>query len=184
MAFPLIAVLAAAAGILGSGASIFGSIYGAEKQEAIADEANRITQEEAALNRSFNAEQAQINREWQEKMANTTHQREVKDLAAAGLNTWLSAGGGATLGKSSAAASTGFPGAQQANVAGNYAQAGNVLLNGISQLIGQEFIQEALTKDITQAIDDYRYHARHRGEPKEPEYSPEELRALLEALGD
>ena len=41
----------------------------------------------------FNAEQATINRNWQEQMANTAHQREVKDLLAAGLNPVLSSGG-------------------------------------------------------------------------------------------
>lgn len=37
------------------------------------------------------AKEAQKNRDWQERMDNTKHQREVQDLAAAGLNPILSA---------------------------------------------------------------------------------------------
>lgn len=59
----------------------------AQEQNAFQERMNSIAMD-------FNAAEAAKNRDWQEMMSNTAHQREIKDLQAAGLNPVLSASGG------------------------------------------------------------------------------------------
>lgn len=62
----------------------------------MADSYEQMLMNQSAANSAFNAAQADINRSWQEYMSGTSHQREVKDLVAAGLNPVLSANSGST----------------------------------------------------------------------------------------
>lgn len=59
----------------------------------------------------FNAEQAAINRDWQEYMSNTSHQREMQDLQKAGLNPILAAQSGASTPSGGAASGSDASGA-------------------------------------------------------------------------
>ena len=57
----------------------------------------------------FNADQAQINREWNAQMDSTKYQRTVADMQAAGVNPALAMNGGVTTqaaSNSAASAST------------------------------------------------------------------------------
>lgn len=92
-----------------------------EYNSAAAAEQMRFQADQAALDRAFNADQAALNRDWQEMMSNTAHQREVRDLIAAGLNPVLSASGGNGASTGSGATAT-----MQSSPSGSKATAGNV----------------------------------------------------------
>lgn len=91
--------------------------------QSINETNNAFNKEQVDAVNAFNAAEAQKNRDWQEEMSNTAHQREVKDLIAAGLNPVLSAGGQGAVTGSGAVAS------------GQKAVADNTMSQGIIQMM-------------------------------------------------
>ena len=67
---------------------------------------NQSNQKIAQDANSFNSAQAVANRDFQERMSNTSHQRQVEDLRAAGLNPMLAINGGSSTPSGSSASAT------------------------------------------------------------------------------
>lgn len=102
-----------------------------------------------ALAMQFNASEAAKSRSWQEYMSNTAHQREIKDLKAAGLNPVLSAMGGNGASVTSGATASGVTSAGAKGEVDTSANAALVQILG-SVLSAQTQLQTANVNARTQ----------------------------------
>ena len=101
---------------------------------------------EAQKNRDFSAQQAQIQREWQEKMAGQAIQTQMKDLKAAGVNPILAASyGGANFGSGAAASGS------TAQMSGMSAATANAALQSspMASISGFQGIMENTYSDLS-----------------------------------
>ena len=102
-----------------------------------------------SLAMQFNAQEAAKSRSWQEYMSNTAHQREIKDLKAAGLNPVLSAMGGNGAAVTSGATASGVTSAGAKGEVDTSANAALVQILG-SVLSAQTQLQTANVNARTQ----------------------------------
>lgn len=116
------------------------------------------TEQQNAKAMQFNRIEAKKNRDWQEMMSNTAHQREIKDLMAAGLNPVLSAMNGNGAAVTSGATASGVVGSGSKADADTSASGAIVNLLG-SILAAQTSLQNANINARTQEAVADKYNA-------------------------
>lgn len=86
-------------GIIAAGASLAGNVLGAASQS----NTNEASKEIAEMNNKFNAEQAQLQRDWQEQMWNKNNEyNSPQAMISRGLNPFIGSSTGAGVSKSPA----------------------------------------------------------------------------------
>ena len=119
-------------GLLNGGVSAGASLLGSSMASAASDRAAELAYQSQQETNALNFQMFQQNQKWQERMANTAHQREVQDLRDAGLNPILSATGGSGAATPNVASPTAVsPGSSVADKAAIY----TALANGLTRLL-------------------------------------------------
>lgn len=106
------------------------------QSQAFAREQMQFQRDSDANAMAWSAAEAQKNRDWQERLSNTAHQREVQDLIVAGLNPILSANQGAYTGSGATGqgfSSAGAMGQVDNSVGAAMASLYNTVMNTASQ---------------------------------------------------
>lgn len=97
-------------GMISGGMNLLGSIFSSDTSAKNTEEQIAAQQAMQQQSQKFNADQAQLNRDFQQQMSNTAYQRASSDMQRAGLNPMMMFGsGGAASSPGGAQASTGTP---------------------------------------------------------------------------
>lgn len=129
--------------------SVVSSVIGATATGLSQNSANATNKEINNTNNAFNAEEAQKTRDWQTQMSNTTYQRQIADMKAAGLNPGLMLANGST-GQGVSAGAT----AHSGNFAGAYGANYNSLGSNLGQLVNSAAKVQALKNMDLRSVKD------------------------------
>lgn len=119
-----------------------------------AEELRKWQEQQNDIAMQFSASEAAKNRDWQKMMSDTAHQREVRDLMAAGLNPVLSAMGGNGAAVTSGATASGVTSSGAKGEVDQSASAGLVSLLGSLLSSQTQLANAALSARTNEAISD------------------------------
>lgn len=138
-------------GLVTGGASLLGNIF--SSNTSAANTQAQIQGQEAmqAQSEAFNAEQAGINRAWQQQMSSTAYQRSRADMVRAGLNPMAMAGMGGASTPGGATASVGTPTMPTPQRTSPFANLGDAVSKTVNSAIAEKTF-EKMTEEIANLV--------------------------------
>lgn len=135
-------------GLMGGASSLIGSIFSSETSAS--NTQAQIAGQQSMLNQSeqFNAQQAQINRDYQTQMSNTAFQRSRADAEKAGLNPMVLAGMGGASSPGGSSASVGTPSFPPVQNTSAFSRLGEVVERSLTSAINAKSLDK-MTEEIS-----------------------------------
>lgn len=167
--------------LISAGASLLGSIFSSSTSASNTQAQIAAQQQSQQQSEQFNASQAQLNREFQDKESSTAYQRASADMRSAGLNPMMMASGGMSASSpSGSTASVGTPSVPMPTKTSPLGNLGDV----VSKALDSQIAQQTYSKLVEETSNLTATRAKILAETEAKKKEPANIEARTKLIGE